>query len=493
MPDTMTLTKIVGSLCGALLIFLFGNWAGEALYSVGGGHGEEEQAYVIDTGKEEAAPAEEDSAPSFAAVYASADAAAGESVFNQCVACHKASEVTNGVGPHLVGVVGRKIASVEGYGYSDALAGLEGEWTPEELDPWLENPAGYAPGNKMGFAGIGDIEERANLIAYLQTFEGDPAMAPSAYEGKAAAETADAGGAGADAAETAAASGEGGASATDTAGGAPDGGGGFAAMVAEADPARGEELFARCTACHKLEPGAHGVGPSLYDIVGSDIAAAEGYSYSEALKGLEGNWTPAKLKDWIAAPMEMAPGTRMPPAGVTAEEDIAAVIAYLRAQGPEEEASAGAGDSGTQTAAAGGASGGASTAAAAGDSGSDGDQGASTAEAEGGGFAAKVAAADPAAGKTLFSRCAVCHSVEPGRNMIGPSLFGVMGRDIASVEGFDYSNAIKGLEGNWTPAKLKQWVTDPTDLAPDTYMPPPGVTAEGDLAAVIAYLDSLDD
>jgi cytochrome c len=87
-------------------------------------------------------------------------------VFGKCKACHKI-DGTNGVGPHLDGVVGRDIASVEGFAYSDALSGLEGTWTPETMEAFLANPKGYAPGTKMTFAGLPKVADRANVIAYL--------------------------------------------------------------------------------------------------------------------------------------------------------------------------------------------------------------------------------------------------------------------------------------------------------------------------------------
>ena len=173
MFDTMTITKAGGALCGAFLIFLLGKWAAEGLYATApASHGEEEvaQAYSVDTGEAggEAAPAAE-AGPDFATLLAAADAAAGEKVFGKCKACHKV-DGTDGTGPHLNGVVGRAIASVGGFGYSDGLKALAAKsWTPEELDHWLENPKGYAPGNKMSFAGLPKIEDRANLIAWLAT------------------------------------------------------------------------------------------------------------------------------------------------------------------------------------------------------------------------------------------------------------------------------------------------------------------------------------
>lgn len=172
MLDTMTMTKVVGAFCGALLVFLLGNWAAEALYHVGEeGHGDEvHQAYVIDTGAEEGG-GEAEEGPSFEEVYAEADAGRGERVFGKCRACHKI-DGTNTTGPHLDGVVGREIDSVEGYDYSGALEQVGDVWSPENLNHFLTNPREAAPGTKMGFAGLKDVEDRANVIAYLDSLGG---------------------------------------------------------------------------------------------------------------------------------------------------------------------------------------------------------------------------------------------------------------------------------------------------------------------------------
>ena len=170
MFDTMTGVKIVGGFCGTFLVFLLGNWAGEELYSVGGGHGGEEQAYVIDTGAEEGGDEAADAVP-FEEVFASADAGAGERVFGKCKSCHKI-DGSNATGPHLDGVVGRAVDSVEGYAYSGALEEVVDVWDPAHLNGFLENPRGYAPGTKMTFAGLGKVEDRANVIAYLQSLGG---------------------------------------------------------------------------------------------------------------------------------------------------------------------------------------------------------------------------------------------------------------------------------------------------------------------------------
>lgn len=173
MFDTMTLTKAGGALCGSLLVFLLGNWAASALYTTStGGHGAEpaKQAYVIDTGVTEAAPAE--AGPDFATIFAAADAAAGEKSFAKCKACHKV-DGNNAAGPHLDGVVNRQIAGVAGFGYSEGLKGAsEFTWTPENLNKFLTNPRADKPGNKMSFAGLPKAEERANLIKYLESLGG---------------------------------------------------------------------------------------------------------------------------------------------------------------------------------------------------------------------------------------------------------------------------------------------------------------------------------
>lgn len=169
MFDTMTITKAVGAVCGALLVFLLAGWASDGLYTVGdGGYGEgPTQAYIIDTG-EEAAPAEgEAETVDVAALMLVADAAAGGAVFRKCSSCHKL-DGTDGIGPHLNGVVGRNHGAVAGFPYSEAMAARSAEpWTPEALFAFLENPKKALPGTTMAFNGLPKPEDRANLIAYL--------------------------------------------------------------------------------------------------------------------------------------------------------------------------------------------------------------------------------------------------------------------------------------------------------------------------------------
>ena len=173
MFDTMTMTKIVGSVCGALLFFLFGNWAAQSLYGFGEAPKEAERtfAYSIAVEGGEATPTETVAAePVFTEVAATSDPAAGQKTFGKCKACHSI-EGKNGTGPHLNGVVGRARGSVEGFTYSEAMASKKDPWTPEEIYHFIKAPKEYVPGTKMGFAGLANPQERANVVAYLESLK----------------------------------------------------------------------------------------------------------------------------------------------------------------------------------------------------------------------------------------------------------------------------------------------------------------------------------
>jgi cytochrome c len=131
-----------------------------------------------------------------AAFYlASADPAKGEQVFKKCTACHTAAKGgPNGTGPDLWGVVGGPIGHhAAGFSYSPALSGKGGNWTWDNLFTWLKSPRDFAPGTKMTFAGLSKPEDRANVIAYLNSQSDAPLplpAAPAASPAKAAAEAA---------------------------------------------------------------------------------------------------------------------------------------------------------------------------------------------------------------------------------------------------------------------------------------------------------------
>ena len=378
MFDTMTITKAASAILGAFLIFLVGNWAADVLYHVDG-HGE--PAYVIET-EEPEAPAEAEEEPSLSELLAEADAGKGEKIFKKCAACHKLEEGANATGPYLYGVVGRPIASVAGFGYSDVLAGMGGDWTPEALDEFLHKPSDFAPGTKMTFSGLSKADDRANVIAFLNENSDSPvdfaaaapaeepaaeepeaeepaaeepakeeqaaeapakeepaAQEPAAEEPAKEEPAAEATGteetaqepaeaqaeqAPADAAEAPSATGTDAAPA-DTA--AADG------TAIAGDVEKGKKVFRKCAACHKLEEGKNVVGPSLYGVVGRPVASVDGYKYSSALTDLGGEWTPDRLDEYLAKPSEYAPGNKMTFSGLSKEDDRQNVIAYLNSIG----------------------------------------------------------------------------------------------------------------------------------------------------------------
>jgi cytochrome c len=102
-----------------------------------------------------------------------------------------------------------------------------------------------------------------------------------------------------------------------------------------------------------------------------------------------------------------------------------------------------------------------------------------------------VVAADVEEGKEQFKKCALCHTTEPGKNKIGPSLFGVVGRKSASVENYNYSEAMKKFDHTWDPETLDKYLADPRAVVPNTKMIFPGIKDEKERQDVIAYLETL--
>jgi cytochrome c len=102
-----------------------------------------------------------------------------------------------------------------------------------------------------------------------------------------------------------------------------------------------------------------------------------------------------------------------------------------------------------------------------------------------------VRAADVDAGKADFKKCALCHTTEAGKNKVGPSLFGVVGRKAASLEGYNYSEAMKKYDHDWDPKTLDTYLADPRAAVPGTKMIFPGIKDEKERQDVIGYLETL--
>jgi len=268
--------------------------------------------------KPAAKPAEQPAAAGdeLPALLAKADAAKGESDAAVCKACHSFDAgAPSPIGPNLHNVVGRKIASVEGFNYTPALKAHAGEvWTYENLNHWLTNPQAFAAGTTMAFPGIPDAKQRAEVIMFLSSKTENPPPLPAVVAAAPAAEAA-----------------------KPTEGAKPGGeaapGAAILPALAKADPKKGEGDVALCKVCHSFDKGAPSpVGPNLYGVVGRKIASFEGFNYSPALKGKqgEGEWTFEHLDLWLTNPQAFASGTTMAFPGLPDLATRADVIAFLR-------------------------------------------------------------------------------------------------------------------------------------------------------------------
>ena len=107
----------------------------------------------------------------------------------------------------------------------------------------------------------------------------------------------------------------------------------FAAIMVDADAAKGEKVFAKCKACHKLDDGANGTGPHLYSVVNRVIGSVDGFGYSDVLTSNGGAWDHDALNGFLENPKGWAPGTKMSFSGLKKPTDRANLIAYLETIG----------------------------------------------------------------------------------------------------------------------------------------------------------------
>lgn len=276
-----------------------------------------------------AAQPEETGPESVLPLLAEADPANGEKQTRACQACHTFDEGgPDKVGPNLYGIVGGPMAHKEGFAYSDALMAKHeaGEtWTYENLNHFIHDPRGWLPGTKMTYGGMSKVENRADVIAYLRQQADSPAPLPTQEEIDAVMAESAAADAGAEGGEGAAGGAQ---EAAATGGGSPE------SLIAAADPAEGEKVARKCAACHTFEQGgANKVGPNLYGVVGGPVAHKDDYNYSSVFQDAKAageTWTYDKLWAYLHDPRGEMPGTKMTFAGLKKDDEVAAMIAYLR-------------------------------------------------------------------------------------------------------------------------------------------------------------------
>jgi cytochrome c len=182
--DSFELNKIRGAVLGTCLFLVSMQIAAGAIFAP---QKPAKPGYEIvvpehpESGAQPGAAPSED--PPVEVVLAKADASRGEKSAQKCAACHTFDKGgRNLVGPNLWGVIGRPKASVPGFNYSPALKAMGGNWSVDDIYHFIANPKAMVPGTAMTFAGVPRPNERADLIAYLNSKSDSPAPLPKAAE-----------------------------------------------------------------------------------------------------------------------------------------------------------------------------------------------------------------------------------------------------------------------------------------------------------------------
>ena len=183
MMDSFELNKLIGAFLAIVFVVFSVSLVSDSIFST---HAPETPGYAIEVAEADsgaAAPVE--AGPSIIELLQTADAEAGKAAFRPCAACHTTEQGgANRVGPNLWGVIGRPVASHEGFSYSSGMRefsqGGSVKWDYAHISEFLKSPRNYVSGTSMAFAGIRNPQQEANLIAYLRTLSDNPLPLPEA-------------------------------------------------------------------------------------------------------------------------------------------------------------------------------------------------------------------------------------------------------------------------------------------------------------------------
>ena len=175
--------KILASIILAIIIFIIIGLVGNFVIKISYDESQE-TAYKIDIPETSADSTTQittntEMVEAISLLLASASLEKGEKIFKKCASCHNNKKDSKSkIGPNLWNLINRQKASVSGFTYSKALSDYGGKWTFEELNLFLYKPKEYIPETKMNFAGLNNVEDRANLILWLRQHSDNPVPLP---------------------------------------------------------------------------------------------------------------------------------------------------------------------------------------------------------------------------------------------------------------------------------------------------------------------------
>lgn len=212
----------------------------------------------------------------------------GKKAFVHCANCHSLDpDAAPRLGPHLYGIVGRKVGTVSGFEYSPALLNRGGIWSERELDKFITRPRHAVNGTNMPYRGMLSPHAREDLIAFLKLTS---TRKPTSIFNDDITKALNSG-----------------------------------------DAIQGGVLAERCLVCHKINhDGKHGIGPNLIGVVGRKAASAPGFDYSERLMKRGDFWNAETLNSFIFEVKQFDQGSHAAFYNLRRIEDRADIIAWLK-------------------------------------------------------------------------------------------------------------------------------------------------------------------